>query len=96
MNAVNPRWMNAEQAAAYIGCRVDHLPRLVRTGKLPEPSRALGPRNPRWDREALDALFGGAPASASMDPHKVEADVAAAIIARARARGASPSRRRIG
>ncbi len=54
-----PRWLNPEDAAAYIGERVDRLPRLRKAGKLPEPSTHLGPRKPRYDRVALDALFLG-------------------------------------
>jgi hypothetical protein len=34
--------------------------RLQRSGKLPEPSMHLGPKSPRWDRYAVDALFGEA------------------------------------
>lgn len=38
----------------------DHLPRLLRGGKLPEPSYHLGPRSPRWWSAAIDEAFGGA------------------------------------
>jgi hypothetical protein len=51
------RWLKAEDAATYVGVRVDQLRRLVRTGRLPPPSHSLGPRSPRWDRLALDAVF---------------------------------------
>lgn len=51
------RWLKPEAAAAHIGVRVDQLPRLVRAGKIPAPSRHLGPRCARYDREALDAAF---------------------------------------
>jgi hypothetical protein len=37
--------------------QVDHLKRHVKSGKLPGPSFHLGPKSPRWDREALDAAF---------------------------------------
>lgn len=54
-----PRWLDADDTAAYIGKRVEQLPRLVKDGKLPEPSRHLGPKQPRWDRLAIDRLFEG-------------------------------------
>ncbi len=54
------RWMDREALAAYVSVRVDYIPRLVRSGKLPEPSYHLGPKCPRWDRAALDACFEGA------------------------------------
>ena len=51
------RWLKAEDAATYVGVRVDQLRRLVRVGKIPAPSYSLGPKSPRWDRLALDAVF---------------------------------------
>jgi hypothetical protein len=54
-----PRWLNPSQTAEYIGSRVDHLPRLLRTGKLPTPSYHLGPKSPRYDRLAIDEAFSG-------------------------------------
>ena len=57
------RWLGPEQTATYVSCRVDHLPRLVRSGKLPPPSLHLGPRSPRYDRLRSDAMFGTAAAS---------------------------------
>lgn len=57
------RWLDAEAAAEYLSIRVDELARYVRKGKVPEPSRHLGPRSPRWDRLALDACFLGGVAS---------------------------------
>lgn len=62
-----PRWLDAEGAAAYISVRVDELARLRRAGKLPPPSCHLGPRKPRYDRLALDALFAGGTASTDID-----------------------------
>lgn len=58
-----PRWLNAEQTAAYINVRVDQLRRLEKAGKLPEASYHLGPRRPRYDRLKLDAMFDGGTAS---------------------------------
>jgi len=64
---VQPRWLNRDDAARYIGVHVHELPRLVKAGKLPAPSCHLGPRSPRWDREELDRLFGVAARSSGMD-----------------------------
>jgi hypothetical protein len=78
-----PRWLAPESAAAYVNVRVDELRRLVKAGKLPEPHYHFGPRKPRYDRLALDALFTGG--TASLDP---DAALGAYIdeIAEARAR----------
>jgi hypothetical protein len=54
-----PRWLDADAAAAYISVRVDALPRLVKAGRIPAPDHTLGVRSPRWDRLALDAAFDG-------------------------------------
>jgi hypothetical protein len=54
-----PRWLNPDTAAAYIGVRVERLRPLVKAGKLPAPSYHLGPNQPRWDRLALDRAFSG-------------------------------------
>jgi predicted DNA-binding transcriptional regulator AlpA len=53
------RWLDRAGAAAYLSMQVEHLKRHVKSGKLPAPSFHLGPRSPRWDREALDAAFSG-------------------------------------
>ena len=60
---LEPRWLDREEAAKYICVRVDDMARLERSGRLPQASYHLGPRTPRWDRLALDAVFSGAPAS---------------------------------
>jgi hypothetical protein len=54
-----PRWLNPDSAAAYIGVRVERLRPLVKAGKLPAPSYHLGPNQPRFDRLALDRAFEG-------------------------------------
>ena len=61
------RWLDATAAAAYISVRVDSLRRLVKQGRIPEPSYTLGTRSPRWDREALDAVFDGGADSTNVD-----------------------------
>jgi hypothetical protein len=81
------RWLSAEQAAAYVSRRVDELPRLVRRGLLPEPSYHFGPRSPRWDREALDALF--APAAASPGDEKLKREARDALRKRLQGRKAN-------
>ena len=78
----DPRWLDADAAAAYICVRVDRLGRLVADGKIPAPSYHLGPRQPRWDRQALDAQFD--PAAGSDDVLKAEQDAVQAIRDRAR------------
>jgi excisionase family DNA binding protein len=63
------RWMSPEAAADYLDVRVDALRRLVKAGKLPAPDYRLGPRSPRFDREALDKAMGaGLP---SRDPDRL-------------------------
>jgi hypothetical protein len=93
---VIPRWLNREQVAAYVGRRVDELPRLVRAGKLPAASLHFGPRSPRWDRLALDALFEPPKRSDGLDMDAIEQEAINCIIERARrsraARGLSKPR----
>jgi len=67
MPAIEPRWLNPADAAAYIGRHRDELKRLVRAGKIPPPSYHFGPRSPRYDRLALDALFTGTKAANDLD-----------------------------
>lgn len=51
------RWMDREALARHISVRVDYVARLVKAGKLPRPSYHLGPKCPRWDRQAVDSFF---------------------------------------
>ena len=67
MRDAPPRWLDPSGAAAYLSVRADRLRALVQAGRLPPPSYALGPRQPRWDRLALDARFHGGPASTDAD-----------------------------
>ena len=55
--AITIRWLDRNTLADYIQVRVSELPRLGRRGLLPDPSYHLGPRSPRWDKNAVDALF---------------------------------------
>ena len=75
--------------AVYISVRVDEVAKLLRAGKLPAPSYHLGPKTPRWDRFAVDALFEG---SAPSSRQSIDAAVQAAVDAIL----AEPSRRRRG
>ena len=77
MPDIQPRWLSPEQAASYVGRRVDELPRLVKAGKLPRPSFHFGPRSARYDRLAIDAVFEGRAASRDVD--QVADDIAARI-----------------
>ena len=48
-------WWTREQVAAFLGVRLDEVPRLLGRGKIPRPSYHLGYASPRWEREALEA-----------------------------------------
>ena len=61
--AVAARWLNPEEAARYVGLTSDAFRRRVKAATMPQPTYAHGPRNPRWDRVALDAAMTGAPPS---------------------------------
>lgn len=80
----DPRWLDREACAAYISVRVDELPRLLRRGLLPSPSYHLGPRCPRWDRDALDARFTGGVASPAEAHDLAVQDAVNAILGKGR------------
>ena len=61
------RWLSPSAVAQYLGVRVDAVPRLVRAGRIPAPSHALGKRQPRWDRRKLDAALSGEPETQTAD-----------------------------
>lgn len=56
-DVIEARWLDIDATARYLSVRADALPRLVKQGRIPEPNYLLGPRMPRWDRDALDAAF---------------------------------------
>ena len=62
---LQPRWLDPEDTARYISAQRREVTRLVREGKLPAPSLHLGPRQPRWDRTKIDALFDPGQAQSS-------------------------------
>ena len=86
----DPRWLDADTAAGYIGERVDRLPKLVKSGRLPPPSYHLGPRKPRYDRLQIDAMFAGGPTSV---PDNLKEAARATLRARLQGRAAQASRR---
>lgn len=54
---MDKRWMSTRSVADYLDIRPENVMRLVRAGKLPQPSY-LSPRRPRWDREEIDEAMG--------------------------------------
>jgi hypothetical protein len=59
------RWLTPAAAADRLNVYPHDLPRLVREGKIPAPSRQLGPKRPRYDLEALDRAMMGEDAQAA-------------------------------
>jgi hypothetical protein len=53
---IEPRWLDPERAADYIGVRMPQLTKMAKDG-LVKPNYMLGPRRPRYDRLELDAMF---------------------------------------
>lgn len=60
------RWLDAEAVAQHVSIRTDYVARYVKAGKLPKPKHPWGPRQPRWDREELDAFMAGGTGSSSL------------------------------
>lgn len=67
MPLLEPRWLSARDTADYICVRVGDLSCLVKQGRIPAPAYLLGPRQPRWDRLALDVCFEGRSGSNDME-----------------------------
>jgi hypothetical protein len=53
------RWLTPAAAADRLGVYPHDLAMLVRDGKIPAPSRRLGPKRPRYDSEVLDRAMAG-------------------------------------
>jgi hypothetical protein len=53
------RWLDTSAVADFLMVPVRRVQKLVKQGKLPRPSYHLGPRSPRWDREAIHSLLSG-------------------------------------
>jgi hypothetical protein len=77
------RWLDRDALARHISVRVDAIARLQRAGRLPAPSYHLGARQPRWDREQVDATLAGG--VASTDPRTAINALAQEIAGRGRA-----------
>lgn len=78
-----PRWLDAEGAARFVGLRVDAF--LRRVGSVfPRPSYALGERTPRWWQGDLDAVMR--PDVASLDPRLAAQAIAEKEAQKGRAR----------
>ena len=80
----DPRWLDADAASDHLSLRLDAFLRLVKSGKIPQPSRRLGERTLRWDRDALDSIMEGA--AASDETRMIVDAVAEEIKAQGRAR----------
>jgi predicted DNA-binding transcriptional regulator AlpA len=74
------RWIDRRDLAARLSIDRSAIPRLQRRGKLPPPSYHLGPKSPRWDVEAVDAMFAGRVASAAPSIDDLVQDAADAIL----------------
>ena len=81
-------WLNRDALAAHLCIRVDAIARLLRAGRLPEPSYHLGPRQPRWNRAKVDAAMAGG--VASTDPRTAIHALAAEIASRRPPRSQAP------
>jgi len=85
------RWLDRDALARHISVRVDAVARFQRAGRLPPPSYHLGPRQPRWDRDKVDAALSGG--VASTDPREaVQALVAEILQGQGRARRSAATR----
>lgn len=82
------RWLDRDALARHISVRVDAVARFQRAGRLPPPSYHLGPRQPRWDRDQVDAALSGG--VASTDPRTAINALAAEIAAGRAARPQDP------
>lgn len=82
------RWLDRDALARHISVRVDAIARFQKAGRLPAPSYHLGPRQPRWDRDKVDAAFSGG--VASTDPRTAIHALAAEIAARRPSRSQAP------
>jgi predicted DNA-binding transcriptional regulator AlpA len=57
--SVQPRGLNREQAAAYIGVGLSKFDAMVEDGRMPKPKRV--DRRKVWDIRALDLAFDDLP-----------------------------------
>jgi hypothetical protein len=73
------RWLSPKMLGCYLGRDPKTLLKLVRAGKLPKPTYQLGPKSPRYDRLAVDAMLTG------QTEHSDAEDIANRAIQRMRA-----------
>lgn len=64
---IQQRWLKPADAAIYIGKPSKKLKALAKAGLLPAPSYHFGPKSPRYDREAIDAMVAGTERAADID-----------------------------
>ena len=57
---IEPRGLQLEEAADYVGVGVTHFLKMVDDGRMPPP-RMMGWRRQNWDRVELDAFFDRLP-----------------------------------
>ena len=72
------RWLSPKALGRYVGRDPKTLRGLVRAGKLPKPTYQLGPKSPRFDRVAVDAML------TSQREHTDAEDIAGRAIRRMR------------
>ncbi len=78
----DPRWLDRSALAAHLCVSPFSITRLVREGRIPAPSYHLGPKLPRWDRQAVDATLEAG--LVSTDPNQAVHALAQEIAAAAR------------
>lgn len=61
------RWLKPSDAAIYIGKPAKKLKTLAKAGLMPPPSYHFGPKSPRYDREAIDAMIAGTQRASDVD-----------------------------
>jgi predicted DNA-binding transcriptional regulator AlpA len=64
--AIEPRGLQREVAARYIGVSPNMLDAMIADGRMPKP-RLIG-RRKVWDRQALDSAFDALPAEPEVNP----------------------------
>jgi predicted site-specific integrase-resolvase len=80
------RWLTPAAAADRLNVYPHELAKLVREGKIPAPSRRLGPKRPRYDLEALDKAMLGEDGHAEAERQRSYDEQVSAVAARIAAR----------
>lgn len=63
---IEPRGLNREQAAGYVGVGTSKFDEMVADGRMPGPKEI--DRRKVWDRRGLDAAFDNLPSSDAENP----------------------------